>query len=185
MHRIRYSYAVNYGSHPLSLHEVGLSRSFCHIYDPFTASHARPGQSSSPKAHKNTFPNAPHTLFTRSRASFVFAGHRFVSQFLSYIRPILCVLCAPGPIILPQGIQRCLPKLHPLALFTRSRPRCASFVFAGHRFVSQFLSYTRSICRILCTSWPIFLHQDTQKHFPKCTAYTMARTFSRILYGDQ
>ena len=41
------------------------------------------------------------------------------------------------------------------ALFTRSQPRCASFVFARHRFVSQLLSYTRSIRRILCALWPM------------------------------
>ena len=48
-----------------------------------------------------------------------------------------------------------LSKLHPLALFTHSRLRCASFVFAQGRFVSQLLSYTRSILRISCALWPI------------------------------
>ena len=61
--RLHCSHAVGHAAHLLSLQDIGLSRSFCHIRDPFAAFYARPGQSSSTKTHKNTFPSAPHTLW--------------------------------------------------------------------------------------------------------------------------
>ena len=66
------------------------------------------------KTHKNTFPNAPHTPFTHSCASFVFAQDRFVSPFLSYTRSIRRILCALWPMSTTPRHTKTLSKPHRL-----------------------------------------------------------------------